>query len=221
MGIWTDAFLAPAEPRLSPVDSFGRLLVDLGRDRIVRMPWTLIAGQFDVNTTLLWSGGVIAEVAGRVQGLPVGTLLRSGADDWVTDAPRSEPAPWGCPAEHGRVLASGDAVLDVLPALAQAPYGNLDIAVVFESLDFDNPALLRHFWRADHRTAVVCYALARPQPRVRHADTLTGSPGGPTHDVQVCLVYTFKQGDQEACPAIDAVVRRHLGPGLIHGRTWH
>jgi hypothetical protein len=119
------------------------------------------------------------------------------------------------------VLATADSVLDILPALSKSPYGAEDIAVVFYSLNFDNAALLQHYWRADPRTLLVCYALARPQARWTHADLLTGDPGGPSHDVQICLVNTFKFGDDGTCPAIQAVLRRHLGDELVCGQTTH
>ncbi|MGW9032517.1 hypothetical protein ACWGQ5_52920 [Streptomyces sp. NPDC055722] len=54
MGIWTDAFTAPAEPSLLPRDVFGRLVVDLARERVVRTPWALLAGELCVNASLNW-----------------------------------------------------------------------------------------------------------------------------------------------------------------------
>ncbi|MFD7169403.1 hypothetical protein [Streptomyces violascens] len=44
MGIWTDVCAAPAEPHLLSRKAFGRLLVDLARERVVRTPWALLAG---------------------------------------------------------------------------------------------------------------------------------------------------------------------------------
>jgi len=214
MGIWTDAFLAPVEPVLPSAESFGRLLIDLDRESIVRMPWVLIAGGFDVNTTLLWSGGVVAQALG---GARPGAWLTSEQLPGLAD----QPAPWGQVTEHARVLARGDTVRDMLAALATAPYGSVDIAVVFQSLNFDNPALLRHYGSEDRRTALACYALARPQQRWLHANAQTDDPGGPTHEVQVCLVNTFKFGEPEVCPAIEAVASRHLGPALVYGWTRH
>ncbi|GAA2603167.1 hypothetical protein GCM10010217_42960 [Streptomyces tubercidicus] len=36
MGIRTDAFIAPEKPVLLPREAFGRLVVDLARERVVR-----------------------------------------------------------------------------------------------------------------------------------------------------------------------------------------
>ena len=74
MGIWTDAFVAPAEPYLLSREDFGRLAVDLARERVVRTPWALIAGELCVNASLNWES-----VSGQARwdGAPVGSVLRS------------------------------------------------------------------------------------------------------------------------------------------------
>src|SRR2546430_2798796 len=118
MGIWTDAFLAPVEPVLPSVESFGRLLIDLDRESIVRTPWVLIAGELDINTTLLWSGGVVAQGLG---GAPPRARLTSEQLPGLSDP----PPPWGPATEHAQVLARGDTVRHVPAALATAPPATL------------------------------------------------------------------------------------------------
>ncbi|GAA1925286.1 hypothetical protein [Streptantibioticus ferralitis] len=56
------------------VECFGRLLADLARERIVRMPWTLVAGDLCVNSELLRVG--VVEQA-RFDNLRPGTHLAS------------------------------------------------------------------------------------------------------------------------------------------------
>jgi hypothetical protein len=191
VGIWKDAWVAPERATLPDVDAFGRFVVDLAHERVVRTPWTLIAGRVDVNQTLLWSDAAVWQAV---------------CGDPLTDA---------------RVLAEGDAVGDVPSALRQAPYGTEDVALIFDSLDFGNPRILEHYWYDDHRTVLVCYALAPAQARYVNGTLLDDDLGGPTHDVQVCVVNTFKFGEHEPCPAITDVVRRHFGSALEFGVTLH
>lgn len=215
MGIWTDAFIAPAEPALPPPEAFGRLVVDLARERLVRTPWALVAGKLCVNASLNW-GSVSGQA--RWDRPPVGTLLRS--KEYPEDIRDDDPPPWGDSHEEARLLASGDAVLDVLPALRTAPYGSEDIAVAFDRMDFGNRAIADCFRYEDHRTMLVCFALAHPQHRPLSANDC-GFPGGPMHPVRTCVVHTFKHASAEgAVPALASVVSRHLGPDLISGKTW-
>ncbi|MER7109468.1 hypothetical protein [Streptomyces sp. NPDC000229] len=215
MGIWTDAFIAPAEPSLLPLESFGRLVVDLARERIVRTPWALIAGELCVNASLNW-GSVSGQA--RWDRPDVGTLLCS--EDVPEKYRNPDPPPWGDSHECARLLACGDAILDVLPALQQAPYGLEDVAVVFDCLDFGNRAIVDHFLVEDHRTMLVCFALARPQNRPLSTNDCW-APGGPVHPVRTCIVHTFKHAMEEGpVPAIISVAARHLGSTLISGETW-
>ncbi|MFJ5720374.1 hypothetical protein [Streptomyces sp. NPDC093149] len=215
MGIWTDTFIAPAEPALLPPEAFGRLVVDLARERLVRTPWALVAGNLCVNARLNW-GSVSGHA--RWNRSPVGTTLRT--EEYPVGEPDDDPPPWGPSHEEARLLAAGDAVLDVLPALRAAPYGAEDVAVTFAHMDFGNRAIAEYFRYEDHRTMLVCFALARPQHRPLSADECA-APGGPTHPVRTCVVHTFKHASGEgAVPALASVVSRHLGPDLISGSTW-
>jgi hypothetical protein len=209
VGIWTDMWVAPERAILPDQAAFGALLVDLARDRIVRMPWTIIAGRLDVNATLLWGGGVIWQTVSE-QPTP-GSVLET--DQLMPNPDR--------PIERAQLVASGHAIAEVIPALAAANYGDHDVAVIFPCLNFENPEILKHYWEQDRRTVLVCFALAPPQGRVVHADLLTGVPGGLTHQVGVCIANTFKFGEQTPCPAIDQVARRHFGQKLAHGFTQH
>ncbi|WP_269856077.1 hypothetical protein [Streptomyces sp. RPT161] len=213
MGIWIDAFIAPVESTLLSVECFGSLLVDLARERIVRTPWTLVAGDLCVNAELLW-GGVVGRA--RFDNLPSRHAAPLGrAAEWWED----DPPPWGPSREQARVLAGGDAILDVLSALRAAPYGAEDIAVAFSSLDFTNPATLDHYWAEDGRTVLACYALATSQVRPLDFNS-TGEPGGPTHPVRTCVVNTFKLGDRSPCLAIERVVSRHFASVLVYGHRY-
>ncbi|WP_411136696.1 hypothetical protein [Streptomyces sp. C10] len=47
----------------------------------------------------------------------------------------------------------------------------------------------------------------------------TGTPSGPYHPVHTFVSTGFKHGNNGPCPPLEAVLRRHLGPDLICGRT--
>ncbi|MFJ7196841.1 MULTISPECIES: hypothetical protein [unclassified Streptomyces] len=220
MGIWTDAFIAPPEPALLRREAFGRLVVELARERVVRTPWALVAGKLCVNACLNW-GSVSGQA--RWDRPPVGTSLRT--EERPEDLRDDDPPPWGDSHEEARLLASSDAVLDVLPALRAAPYGDEDVAVVFDRMDFGNRAVKDYFRFEDHRTMLVCFALARPQHRPLYADDCD-EPGGPTHPVQTCVVHTFKHAlgnlglEGGPVPALASVTSRCFGPDQVSGKTW-
>ncbi|MEU9717214.1 hypothetical protein [Streptomyces sp. NPDC047976] len=216
MGTWTDAFLAPAEPGLLvPRGDFERLLLDLGRERVVVMPWVLLAGRLCVNTSLNWGS-----VSGRARWdrtLAVGTALRT--EEPFPEDVDDDPPPWGDSHEEARILVRGDGILGLLAALREAPYGVEDIAVVFDGVDFGHRGIADWFWWEDHRTTLVCYALAHAQERPLSAE-FHGTRGGRVHAVRTCLVHTYKiVSGSGPVPAIAAVAGRHFGPGLVHGRT--
>ncbi|MFD7493504.1 hypothetical protein ACFV8T_13955 [Streptomyces sp. NPDC059832] len=214
MGTWTDAFIAPPEPTLLRPEAFGRLVVELARERVVRTPWALVAGKLCVNASPNW-GSVSGQA--RWDRPPLGTSLRT--ETYPGCPPNDDPPPWGDSHEEARLLASGDAVLDVLPALRAAPYGDEDIAVVFDRMDFGNRAITEYFGFEDPRTMLVCFALAHPQHRPLSADD-SGYPGGPTHPVRTCVVHTFKLAMEDGpVPPLASVLSRHFGPDLISGET--
>ncbi|MFG2142135.1 hypothetical protein [Streptomyces sp. NPDC048650] len=201
--------------RLLPWEAFGRLVIDLARERVVRTPWALIAGELCVNASLNW-GSVSGQTCWDRPA--VGTLLRS--DDVPEEFQDNDPPPWGDSHEQARLLARDDAILNVLPALQQAPYGNEDVAVVFDSLGFGNRAILDHFRFSDHRTTLVCFALTHSQVRPL-ATNDSASPGGPVHPVRTAIVHTFKHAAEDgAVPAITSVAARPFGPSLVSGETW-
>ncbi|MFF2012362.1 hypothetical protein ACFVWY_25210 [Streptomyces sp. NPDC058195] len=80
--------------------------------------------------------------------------------------------------EEARLLASGEKVIDILPALRAAPYGDEDIAVVFAHVDFGNRSITDYFPYEDTRTALACFALARPQNRPLSANHRENMNGG-------------------------------------------
>ncbi|MEU8780454.1 hypothetical protein [Streptomyces sp. NPDC048637] len=215
MGIWTDEFVAPAEPVLLTAESFAAMAVDLVRSRVVRTPWLLAAGDLCANAVLpyvsvLWQA--------RWQDPSVGTHLASKRPPWADEDEDDDPPPWGRAKESATALAQGDSADTLAAALASAPYGEQDIGLVFHSLDFTHPVIERHYWRTDHRILLACFALARQQERPLSADT-TDTPSGPFHPVRTFVSTGFKLGDDGPCPPLDAVLRRHLGPDLICGRT--
>jgi hypothetical protein len=234
MGIWHDVFVAPTEATLLDRERFGGLVLAFGRERIVRMPWVMIGGTLDVNRNLLWSGGVVSQTLTAKPG----TALTS---DQVDDE-RS--------LEQVMVLARGDSILGAVAALAKAPYGQVDLAVVFSHLNFDNPVIRRHHLGiADRRTVLACYALREPQRRVGTSTTTYLAPGNrvvmprdtwmygliggphrthipdveqaPTHPVQTLVINTFKFGDPGPCSAVEAVISAHLGSSLVSGCLFH
>ncbi|WNI20476.1 hypothetical protein [Streptomyces sp. ITFR-16] len=214
MGIWTDAFIAPDEPNLLPREAFGRLVIELARERVVRTPWALIAGELCVNASLNW-GSVSGQA--RWDRPAVGTLLSS---DERPKGAGDAPPPWGPSYERARLLAHGDAVLDVLPALRRAPYGREDVAVVFDCLDFGNRSIVEYFHFEDERTTVACFALAHPQNRPLSTHD-GGRRGGPVHPVRTCVVHTFKHAMADGpVPAMASVATRHFGPTWVSGETW-
>ncbi|MEV3987293.1 hypothetical protein AB0J57_00120 [Streptomyces sp. NPDC049837] len=214
MGIWTDAFVAPEQPTLLPRDRFGRLVVDLARERVVRTPWALIAGRLCVNASLNW-GSVSGQA--RWDRPSPGTELRT--EEVPGGFRDDDPPPWGDSHERARVLARGEAILDVLPALERAPYGDEDVAVVFDHLDFGNRAIRDFFQFEDQRTMLVCFAQARPQirPIATRDDAETS---GPVHPVRTCIVHTFKLAMEDgAVPVIVSVAGRYFGSALVSGET--
>ena len=199
MGMWFDTFVAPVEPVLPDRETFGRLVLALGRERIVRMPWFMLGGTLDINRPLLWSGGVVDQV------------WNAKAGDELVSEDREQDGEQR--PERATVLARGENILRAVSALAGAPYGEVDLAVVFACLNFDNPAIREHYLDVvDWRTRVVCYALRVPQHRV-----ISGAEDSPKHAVQTVVVNTFKHGNPEPCPAVEAVVSTYVGRHLISG----
>ncbi|MEU8873977.1 hypothetical protein AB0D24_22980 [Streptomyces javensis] len=215
MGTWTDAFVAPARPDLLPPESFGRLVVDLARERVVRTSWWLLAGRLCVNASLNW-----VSVSGQARydrPAPGAPLRTERHPQWQEDG---DPPPWGDSHEEARLLATGEAIRHVLPALRAAPYDREDIAVVFPCPDFRHRGVSDFLICEDHRTMLVCFALARPQIRPLAAED-TGEVGGEVHPVRTCVVHTYKLARRIGpAPAVTAIAARHFGPDLVTGRTW-
>ncbi|MFE7616542.1 hypothetical protein, partial [Streptomyces sp. NPDC057496] len=117
-------------------------------------------------------------------------------------------------------------VLDLLPALRSAPYGDEDIAVVFDHMDFGNRAITDYFQYEDHRTTLACFALAGPQNRPLSANTCGDMDGGPVLPVRTCVVHTFKHAlghlglEGGPVPALASVTSRWFGPDQVGGETW-
>lgn len=220
MGIWTDAFVAPPEPTLLRPEAFGRLAVELARERVVRTPWALVAGRLCVNASLNW-GSVSGQA--RWGEAPVGGVLRTEEFPWDTEDPDDEPPPWGPSDEEGRLLASGDKLLDLPVALRAVPYGQEDVAVVFAHMDFGNRAVADYFGYEDHRTTLACFALARPQNRPLSATAFGDMDDGPVHPVRTCVVHTFKHArgasEDGPLPPLASVTARYFGPDQVSGRT--
>ncbi|MER6571677.1 hypothetical protein ABT288_37270 [Streptomyces sp. NPDC001093] len=147
-----------------------------------------------------------------------GDFLRS--EEYPDGLRDDDPPPWGDSHERARLLARGEAILDVLPALEQAPYGKEDVAVVFSHLDFTNRAIVDYFQYEDKRTMLVAFALAHPQNRP--LSTNDGwKPHGPVHPVRTCLAHTFKLAiDDGPLPPLTSIATRHFGPALVNGETW-
>lgn len=224
MGIWTDAFIAPPEPVLLRPEAFGRLAVELARERVVRTPWTLVAGRLCVNASLNW-GSVSGQA--RWGKASVGAVLRTEQFPWDTEDTEEtddEPPPWGPSHEEGRLLATGDKLLDLPVALRAAPYGDEDVAVVFAHMDFGNRAVTDYFRFEDNRTTLACFALARPQNRPLSANSLGDMDDGPVHQVRTCVVHTFKHAsgasEGEPLPPLASVTARYFGPDQVNGRTY-
>ncbi|MFG3532860.1 hypothetical protein ACGF8B_40070 [Streptomyces sp. NPDC047917] len=223
MGIWTDAFIAPPEPTLLRSEAFGRLAVELARERVVRAPWGLLAGRLCVNASLNW-GSVSGQA--RWDRPPVGTVLRTEEYPWDTPDLDDDPPPWGPSHEEARLLACGEKVLDILPALRAAPYGDEDIAVVFAHMDFGNRAITDYFRYEDGRTTLACFALARRQNRPLSAHDCGDMDDGPVLAVRTCVVHTFKHAlgrlglDGGPLPALASVTSRYFGPDQVSGKTW-
>ncbi|MGW7363117.1 hypothetical protein ACWGI8_06740 [Streptomyces sp. NPDC054841] len=100
MGIWTDAFIAPAQPTALSLEAFGVPVVDLARQRVVRTPWSLIAGELCVNASL--NRGSVSGQARWDHPVP-GTLLCS--DEIPEEFRNNDPPPWGDSHERARLLA--------------------------------------------------------------------------------------------------------------------
>ncbi|WP_432251430.1 hypothetical protein [Streptomyces sp. HNM1019] len=215
MATWTDAFVAPPEPSPLPPESFGRLVVELARERVVRTPWWLLAGRLCVNASLNW---VSVSGRARYERPAPGTSLRTERHLlWQED---DAPPPWGDSHEDARLLATDESIRHVLPALRAAPYGREDIAVVFPRLDFRHRGISDFLIGEDHRTMLVCFALARPQVRPLATED-TAKAHGEVHPVRTCVVHTYKLARRIGpAPAITTIAARYFGPDLVTGRTW-
>lgn len=217
MGIWTDQFVAPARPVLLDVDGFTALAADLVRERVVRTPWLLVGGTLCANAELpyvsvLWDA--------RSDDPPTGArLVTEPLPPWAEyDDEDDEPPPWGRGQESATVLAKGDSI-DALPAaLATAPYGTQDIALLFHGLDFTNRVITKHYRGKDCRILLAVFALAHAQQRPLAANA-NGYPGGPHHPVRTFVSTGYKHGDDEIPAPLKAVLRRHFGADLISGLT--
>ncbi|KAF0836706.1 hypothetical protein [Nocardia caishijiensis] len=216
MGTWTDQFVAPYETYLPTAADFAELAASMIHDQVACAPWTLVAGELSANALLPWVG-ILGGIRWSVRDgeLAVGGERVTGRMEWG----ENELPPWGQASESGRVLAIGSDAAEIAPALADSPYGREDIALVFDQLDFANPEVLNHFWSADNRMQLTCFALARPQHRPLSADSLADPDDAPTHAVQTFVSVGFKSGYLHPCPAITAAVARALGPGLVVGQT--
>ncbi|WP_278261529.1 hypothetical protein [Nocardia sp. AG03] len=216
MGLWTDQFLAPAEAFLPEAAEFAELAAGMIRDQVACAPWTLVAGELSANAELPYAG-ILGDIRWSISdgSMTVGDERSTERAEWAGD----QVPPWGQALEVGRVLASGIDPADIRPALAAAPYGQQDIAIVFDQLDFGNPVVLNHFWCEDSRIQLTCFALARPQHRPLSASTLADPDNGPVHAVQTFVSVGYKLGDSTPCPAIAAAAARVLGPDLVVGRT--
>ncbi|MFB8003197.1 hypothetical protein [Nocardia sp. NPDC056000] len=219
MGIWTDQFLAPYEAQLPAAEKFADLAANMIRFQVARAPWTLVAGSLSANAELPY-GGILGDIRWSIRD---GSLTVGGerATD-ITERSEwedAEPPPWGTAIEAGRVLATGTDPAEIAAAVAAAPYGGEDIAIVFDELDFTNTDVLNHFWDEDSRIQLTCFALARPQQRPLWANALGDPDGGPAHTVQTFVSVGYKHGYDVPCPAIAKAVMFVLGPGLVIGRT--
>lgn len=217
MGIWTDQFLAPYEAYLPDIADFADLAATMIRFRVACAPWTLVAGDLCANAELPYTG-ILGDIRWSVRD---GSLTVGGERATHTsESDSDEPPPWGRATEAGRVLATGTDPAEIVLALATAPYGREDIAIVFDQLDFSNPEVLNHFRVEDSRVLLTCFALARPQTRPLSANSLADPDNGPAHPVQTFVSIGYKLGDSGyPCPSIANVFVRVLGPGLVVGQT--
>ncbi len=183
-------------------------------------PWTLVAGELSANAELPYIG-ILGGIRWNIRdgSLTVGDTRATDmaeSAEWCDE----QPAPWGDVRESGRVLASGTDPAEIAPALAAAPYGREDIAIIFDRLDFTNAEVLNYFRREDCRILLTCFALARPQYRPVCADSRADPDNGPVHPVQVFMSVGYKLGNYGyPCPPIADAMARTLGPGLVIGQT--
>ncbi|MFG2530077.1 hypothetical protein [Streptomyces sp. NPDC048516] len=215
MGIWTDAFMAPEEPVLLPREAFGRLVVDLARERVVRTPWALLAGELCVNASLNW-GSVSGQA--RWDRPAVGTLLRS--DEGVLKSSGTTPRPRGA-------IRTNRSVCSLVETRSSKPFRpcnkrrtGIRTSPSSSTVSTSATGPVDQFRFADHRTTLVCFALAHRQVRPLATDD-SGAPGGAVHPVHTCLVHTFKHMAEEGpVPAITSVAARHFGSSLVSGESW-
>ncbi|SCF84430.1 hypothetical protein [Streptomyces sp. Ncost-T10-10d] len=184
-------------------------------------PWALLAGQLCVNASLNWGS-----VSGQARWDRPPSAHRCGPRSIRGIHRTRTTPPWGPSHEKARLLASGEKVLDILPALRAAPYGDEDIAVVFAHMDFGNRAITDYFQYEDGRTTLACFALARPQNRPLSANTCGDMNDGPVLPVRTCVIHTFKHAlgslglEGGPVPALASVTFRYFGPDQVSGETW-
>ncbi len=98
------------------------------------------------------------------------------SDEEVSTPHASDPPPWGPCQERARFLGRGEAILDLLPLLRRATYGEQDLAVVFDCLDFTNRQVMDFIGIEDPRAMVTCFALAHEQHRPLDTNTDGAQP---------------------------------------------
>lgn len=127
----------------------------------------------------------------------LGTVLCS--EEYPESLQDDDPPPWAYSHERARAPARSDAILDVLPALQDAPYGEEDVAVVFQYLDFT--------WLYENR-AVSVLATVRscrwPWPAIRPPPTQTGRSPTAAGDHQSSVPSPGSSGTAAAACAIAA-----------------
>jgi hypothetical protein len=142
MGVWIDMFVAPADGRRLSFEQFQRLLTSLAEERIVCLPFAIIEGDLTVN-----DGD--DEDEGQMCSSPLGVTMVG---------PRNQHREQACWQR-----CRGESLEELRAALHDLPFGEVDLAVHFEMLDWGNEELRQGLERHGAANAdVVIYALKQP-----------------------------------------------------------
>lgn len=215
MSVWTNLLVAPREARLLAHDQFGALLYDLFQRAIVQMPCALLSGHIKANSPLSIANHFIHH--------------RYMHGEWVT-LPLNFSAGTELHDEDGPVTIHycGERMEELLQALQKAPYGEQDLCVWFEGLNFDNEEIRS---TGNYNADVVIYALAQSQQVFYEVEIEQEMPDDEMdndkppvdgmemreHPVRCCFRTTGSSGPYKTCPLMDAIFKRYFGNDFIIG----
>lgn len=197
MGVYVDMFVAAADGRRLSFDQFKLLVTSLVEQRMVCFPFAIVEGDFTVKDE-------------------DGAASCSHPISMTITGPRN-PSYIQTQWQRGR----GTSLDELQTALHALPFGQVDLAVHFDSLDWDNAELREALEKHGRANAdVVIYALKRP------AEVVLGSAyveDGDIHSYTLMHYFTTtgKSGPRSiAGTPLQSLLADFFGPALLVDCAW-